>query len=138
MDVAANKALIRRYYDDLWNQWNLDLVEEILAHDVAFRGSLGIAVHGRDGFRRYVALVRSAFPDFHNLVEDLVAEADRVVARMTYRGTHRGPLFGIAPTGRAVSYMGIALFRIAGSRIVEGWVIGDTPGLLRQLGREPW
>jgi len=136
--LIRNKQLIRRYYGELWNQWDLDLVDEILANDVTFRGSLGIAVQGRDGFREYVSLVRSAFPDFHNTVEDLVAEEDRVAARLTYRGTHQGPLFGIAPTGRAVSYAGIALFRIAGSRIAAGWVIGDTPGLVRQLGKEPW
>jgi steroid delta-isomerase-like uncharacterized protein len=134
MSGDAGKALVRRYYDELWNRWDLGLVDELLAPDVGFRGSLGIEVRGRDGFRRYVALVRDAFPDFHNAVEELVAESDRVVARLTYRGTHRGPLFGLAPTGRRISYAGVALFRIAGGRIAEGWVLGDALGLLRQLG----
>jgi steroid delta-isomerase-like uncharacterized protein len=134
MSTEAGKALVRRYYDELWNRWGLALVDELLAPDVRFRGSLGVEVQGREGFRRYVALVRDAFPDFHNTVEDLVAESDRVVARLTYRGTHQGPLFGVAPTGRRISYAGVALFRIAGPRITEGWVLGDALGLLRQLG----
>jgi steroid delta-isomerase-like uncharacterized protein len=134
MSADAAKALVHRYYDELWNRWELGLVDELLAPDVGFRGSLGIEVRGRAGFRDYVALVRGAFPDFHNAVEELVSEGDRVVARLTYRGTHRGPLFGLTPTGRRIHYAGVALFRIAEGRIADGWVLGDTLGLLRQLG----
>lgn len=130
----AHKTLIRRYYEELWNRWRLELAEALLAPDVRFRGSLAVEVEGVEGFKRYVRLVQTAFPDFHNTVEELVAEADRVVARLTYRGTHRGPLFGIAPTGRAVSYAGMALFRIAGGRIASGFVVGDTGRLLREIG----
>jgi steroid delta-isomerase-like uncharacterized protein len=132
--LEANKALIHRYYGELWNRWRLELADELLAADVRFRGSLAVEVQGVEGFRGYVGLVRSAFPDFHNTVEELVAEADRVVARLTYRGTHRGPLFGVAPSGRAVSYAGMALFRIAGGRIASGFVVGDTGRLLREIG----
>lgn len=134
MSTKANKALVRRYYEDLWNRWDLAVADEIIAPDIAFRGSLGIAVEGREGFKRYVATVRAAFPDFHNRMDDLIAEGDKVVARLTYTGTHQGELFGIAPTGRRVTYAGIAVFRIAAGKITEGWVLGDTLGLLRQLG----
>jgi steroid delta-isomerase-like uncharacterized protein len=134
--VAADdhRALVRRYYEELWNRWDLALVDVLLADDLAFRGSLGVQVQGRAGFRRYVELVRSAFPDFHNTVEELLVDGDRVAARLTYRGTHRGPLFGLAPSGRAVRYAGLALFQIRDGRIADGWVLGDTLGLLRQLG----
>ena len=70
---------------------------------MAFRGSLGQSVQGRDGFKEYMRAVRRAFPDFHNHVEELVAEGDRVVARLTDTGTHTGTLFDIAPTGTRVS-----------------------------------
>ena len=103
---------------------------------MAFRGSLGQSVEGRDGFKEYVRAVRRAFPDFHNRVEELVAEGDRVMARLTYSGTHVGELFGIAPTGRQVSYAGVGLVRVALGRIAEGWVLGDLHGLLRQLKGE--
>ena len=87
-------------YEELWNQLRLELVDEILAPDVTFRGSLRISTQGIDGFKQYVNTVRAAFPDFQNSVEELIAEADKVVARLTYSGTHRGELFGIPPTKR--------------------------------------
>jgi predicted ester cyclase len=77
--------------------------------------------------------VRQPFPDFHNHIEDLIAEGDQVVARLTYTGTHQGVLFGMDPTGRQVSYAGVAISRIAEGRIVRGWVLGDVNGLVRQL-----
>lgn len=133
MSAEANKAMIRKYYEDLWNKWNLSLSDELIDAGISFRGSLGVTVQGLEGFKQYVTLVRGAFPDFHNTIEDLIAEGDKVVARLTYHGTHRGELFGIAPTGKRVTYAGIAIFRIADGRIVEGWVIGDTYGLMKQL-----
>jgi|SRR3989304_6578609 len=134
MSLEENKAIVGRYYEDLWNQWNLSLADEIIATDIVFRGSLSVTVQGRDGFKEYVTIVRTAFPNFHNTVEDLIAEGDKVVARLTYRGTHKGTLFGIAPTGKQVIYVGIAIFRIADGMIVDGWVLGDTLSLMRQLG----
>lgn len=131
---AAHRALVHRYYDELWNRWRLELAGELLAPDVRFRGSLAVEVEGVEGFKGYVGLVRSAFPDFHNTVEELVVEDDRVVARLTYRGTHQGPLFDVPPTGRAVSYAGMALFRVTGGRIASGFVVGDTGRLLREIG----
>ncbi len=137
MSTRANTAIVRRYYEDLWNQWNLDLADELIAPDVTFRGSLGVTVRGRDGFERYLTMVRTAFPNFHNTVEDLVAEGDKVAARLTYRGTHEQELFGIASTHRQVTYSGIAIFRITNGMIVDGWVLGDTLRLMQQLGVIP-
>ncbi len=137
MSREAHKAIIRRYYEDLWNRWDLVIADELIAADIAFRGSLGVTVRGLEGFKRYVAMVRAAFPDFHNAVEDLIAEGDKVGARLTYRGTHAGELFGVFPTGRQVMYSGIAIFRIAGGKIVDGWVHGDTLSLMQQLGAIP-
>ena len=128
-----NKAIIRRYYEDLWNPWNLEAANALIAPEMEFRGSLGITVRGIEGFQGYMSTVRSAFPDFHNRVEDLVAEGDKVVARLTYTGTHQGEMFGLAPTGRSITYPGIAVFRISGDKIVEGWVMGDRLGLFQQL-----
>jgi steroid delta-isomerase-like uncharacterized protein len=135
--LEGHKALVRRFYDAMWNRWDFDLADELTAESLVFRGSLGIDVHGRDGFKQYMWTVRRAFPDFHNDVEALIAEGDRVVARLTYTGTHQGDLLGIAATGRRVKYAGVAIFRIAGGAIAEGWVLGDLHDLLRQLGGEP-
>ena len=132
-----NKAIVRRYYEDMWNRWDLAVADEIIAADVTFRGSLAVTVRRREGFKEYVNLVRSAFPDFHNAVETLIAEDDKVVARLTYRGTHEGEMFGIAPTGKRVTYAGCAIFTLAGGQVVDGWVLGDTLGMMRQLGAVP-
>src|SRR5262245_20103039 len=129
-----NKAIIRRFYEHLWNEWSFDTIPELISPDCRFRGSLGVTVRGRLGFRRYMERVRRAMPDFHNRVEELVAERDRVAARLTYTGTHRGNLLGVAPTGRRVRYAGMARFVLRRGRIVDGWVLGDLHGLLKRLG----
>jgi steroid delta-isomerase-like uncharacterized protein len=133
MSTEENKSLVRRYYEEMWNRWDLSLADDLLAEGLTFRGSLGVAVRGRDGFGDYVRTVHRAFPDFHNRIEELVAEGDKVVARLTYTGTHHGELFGIRPTGKRVTYAGVAVFRIEAGRITEGWVLGDVHGLMRQL-----
>jgi len=137
MTTEKHKALVRRYYDDLWNRWDLALADEIVAEDISFRGSLGVTLRGREGFKRYVETVRSAFPDFENRIEELIAEGDQVVARLTYRGTHRGELFGSAPTGKRVEYTGVGIFRLREGQIVEAWILGDTLALMRQVGAMP-
>ena len=133
MQLESYKDLVRRYYEALWNCWDFALADELIAESIVFRGSLGISVQGREGFKEYMRGVRRAFPDFHNRIEELIAENERVAARLTYTGTHQGELFDIAATGRRVSYAGVAIFRIAEGCIVEGWVLGDIHGLVRQL-----
>jgi len=128
-----NKEIIRRYYNELWNKWNIALANELIVCEISFRGSLAVKVQGLEGFKAYVNMVRTAFPDFHNTIEDLIAEGDKVVARLTYDGTHRGEIFGVAPTGRKIEYSGVAIFRLVDKRIVDGWVLGDTPTLMRQI-----
>src|SRR5713226_6225768 len=125
MSEDENSVIVGRYYDELWNKWNLDLGEELLAPEIRFRGSLAVEVKGIEGFKEYMKTVRRAFPDFFNTIEEILTDGDRVVARLTYRGTHLGELFGIAPTGIRVTYAGVALFRIQGGKISDGWVLGD-------------
>lgn len=134
MSTQENKDIVRRYYHDLWNTWDLSLADELIATNMVFRGSLGVNTEGREGFKQFLQLVRKAFPDFSNQIDDLIGEGDKVVARLTYRATHQDEVFGIAATGRQITYSGVAIFRIADRKIVEGWVLGDTAGLMRQLG----
>jgi steroid delta-isomerase-like uncharacterized protein len=126
-------SVVRVFYDEVWNRWNDALVDEVLAADLVFRGSLGDEVRGRDGFRGYRDKVRAAFPDFTNEVVSLVLDGDRAAARLRYTGTHRGPLLGVPATYRRVGYDGAAFFRLTGGRIAEAWVLGDVHGLLGQL-----
>lgn len=134
MSSDQNKTLIHRYYDAMWNLWDFTMADELLTQNFLFRGSLGMKTKGREAFRGYMRQVQDAFPDFHNTVEEIVAEDDRVVARLMYRGTHRGAIFGIAPTGKTITYAGAAFFTVAEGVVAEGWVLGDLLSLLRQLG----
>lgn len=131
----AGELLVRRFYDELWNEWRLAVADEILAQDIDFRGSLGSFEHGRDAFKRYVERVRLAFPDWHNQVDELFAAGDRVVARLTWSGTHRGALGDVAATGNRVSYVGVGLFTVVDDLIQRAWIVGDTQELWRALGR---
>jgi steroid delta-isomerase-like uncharacterized protein len=138
MTAEANRTVVRRFYEELWNEWRLDLVEEILSPTVHFRGSLGTTCTGREELRHYVETVRTAFPDWHNRIDEMLAVDDRVVTRMTWTGTHRGPLLGnVDATGARVGYVGAAFFRLADGLIEEAWVVGDTQALWRALGRSP-
>jgi len=133
MSAAANRRLVETFFNVMWNTWSESTMREILTEDVDFRGSIGLQVNGHDGFLGYMQTIRDAFPDFHNHIEDIIATADRAVARLTYSGTHRGVLLGRPPTGRRIEYAGVAMFTMAGGRISRVWVLGDLWGLMQQL-----
>jgi steroid delta-isomerase-like uncharacterized protein len=133
----SNAALVRRFYEELWNGWDLAVADEILAADLLFRGTLGHELRGRDAFKGYAEEVRDAFPDWHNQIDDLIEAGDRVITRMTWSGTHEGELRGIAPTGRRVSYPGAGFFTVEDGLITVAWIVGDTHGLWSALGAPP-
>jgi steroid delta-isomerase-like uncharacterized protein len=133
--VPDYKPLIRRYYSDLWNAWSTAALAELISPDIVFRGSIGTAVKGIEEFKQYVNRIRAAFPDFHNQIEELVSEGDKVVARLTYTGTHRGALFSFPASGRKVTYQGMAIFQFREGKIVSGFVLGDTESLKRQIAQ---
>ncbi|HXS34012.1 MAG TPA: ester cyclase [Solirubrobacterales bacterium] len=129
-----NKALVQRFYNELWNRWQLDLADEIVSEDLRFRGSLGTECEGRDEFKLYAGTVRVAFPDWDNRIDEILALGDRVVTRMMWSGTHRGALGDIKPTDQRIEYAGAAFFRLNGGLIEQAWVVGDTQKLWRSLG----
>jgi steroid delta-isomerase-like uncharacterized protein len=129
------KSLIRRYYSELWNAWSATALEELISPTIVFRGSIGTTVNGIEEFKQYVNKIRTAFPDFHNHVEEIISEGDKVAARLTYTGTHRGELFGFSGTGKKISYQGMAIFQFREGKIVSGYVLGDTESLKRQIAQ---
>ncbi len=126
--------LIERFYSQVWNRWDEQAARDVLDVSLSFRGSLGRRTAGVEEFLGYVADVRSAFPDFHNHVRDVLVDGDQAVARLTYTGTHRGTVLGLAPTDNRVEYEGIAWFKVRDQRILEGFVLGDIDTLRAQLG----
>lgn len=137
MSAEENKAVVRRLVEDVVNRGDLAVVDEIFATDFVNRSLATGITPDREGIKQYITILRSAFPDYHNIIEDLIAEGDRVVARVICRGTHRADFMGIAPTGRSVAFSAISIFRFAGGRVVERWNNTDDLGLLQQLGVVP-
>jgi steroid delta-isomerase-like uncharacterized protein len=128
--------LVGRFYVDLWNRWDDAAVEQVLAADFGFRGSLGTETQGRDGWRGYRDTIRSGAPDFHNEVVELVCSGDRAAARLYYTGHHTGLLAGIPATGRRFGYAGAAFFTSRAGKLTSAWVLGDLLDLRRQLAAE--
>jgi steroid delta-isomerase-like uncharacterized protein len=133
-DVAANKALVRRLYDEVVGRGDLALLNELASPDVVDRTPLFAMTPGIQGFRRHLASFRRAFGEPRVVVDELVAEGDRVVAVWSASGTHAGPFFSVPATGLPVTTTSVSVLRIAHGRIVEYAVHGDVYGVLQQLG----
>ncbi len=136
MSTEDNKALIRRAYEEAFNQRNLAVLDEVNAPDLVFHNA-STTMQGLEAFKQFLSLYLTAFPDARFTVEDMIAEGDRVVARHTFRGTQQGDLMGIAPTGKQVMTTGVTITRFANRKGVELWGNNDDLGLLQQLGVIP-
>lgn len=139
MSTEANKALVRRFYDEMLTRHRLDAAAELFTEDYVDHdpGNIAGEPAGAPGARQEVAVFTTAFPDFSVTVEDLLAEGDRVCARVIARGTHRGDLMGIPPTGKPVTITGTQVWRIKDGKLAEGWLEIDRLGMLQQLGVVP-
>jgi len=137
MSTEENKALARRFLEDVFNRGNLDLIDELIPSDTVDHNPLPGQPPGSAGVKWVVRLFREAFPDLHFALEDQVAEGDTVASRWTFSGTQQGPLFGIPATGKRVSVSGIDVVRIAAGKMTEHWVAMDQLGMLQQLGAVP-
>ena len=127
------KDLVRRMYEEAWNENRLEVIDEICAPDYVGIGPYGNE-HGPEAVKRGVANRRVAFPDIHVTIEDMVAEGDKVVARLTFRGTHKGEFQGVSATNKEVTWSGIWIYRVAGNKLVERWHNYDMLGLMQQIG----
>lgn len=130
---ADNRELIARLHARLLDARDLTAVDDYFAPDFVSHNQPPGLAPGRDGVREFFALVRDGLPDVDVAVDELVAEGDRVAVATTISGTHRGELFGHAPTGRRVAVTGIDVVRIRDGRIVEHRGLTDMVGLMRQL-----
>jgi steroid delta-isomerase-like uncharacterized protein len=133
---AENKALIERWFDEVWNKGRSDAIDEMMAPDAAAHG-LGPDVMGPAAFKSFHAAFRSAFPDVRVQVDEMIAEGDRVAYRLTARGTHQGDGLGLPATHRPCRFVVMGSARIADGRIVEGWNLIDELGMRTQLGLLP-
>jgi steroid delta-isomerase-like uncharacterized protein len=137
MSPEDNKAIIRTYVETIWNQQQLDRADELVAPDFLDHAALPGQAPGLAGAKQKWAMYLTGIPDLHVTIEDLVAEDDKVAARRSYEGTHRGQLLGIPATGKPVQIGGISIFRIAEGKITEHWEQIDGLALIQQLGVIP-
>jgi steroid delta-isomerase-like uncharacterized protein len=131
--MPGPRELVHRFYDQMWNRFDVTALDGLVVDDVRFRGSLGGDLVGREALAGYVHQVRAAFPDFHNEVVELVVDDGQAAARLRYRGTHEDQVLGVPATGRRVTYDGAAFFTFADDRIASVWVLGDRWALWQEL-----
>ena len=138
MSTEQNKAISRRIIEEIWNKGDLAVVEELIAANYVFHDFVGQEIKGPEGFKQYVTMIRTVYPDFHITIEDMLAEGDKVAFRFTWRGTHKGKGgLVIAPTGKQVTVTGMAIAHIVGDKEEEVWESGDSLGMLQQMGVVP-
>jgi steroid delta-isomerase-like uncharacterized protein len=136
MSTEDNKAATRRFFEEVWSQGNLTVVDELCAPNFIYHTPLG-PIHGLEGFKQFANMYRTAFPDVRVQIEDQIAEEDRVATRWVASGTHEGELMGIAPTGNRVTVAGMTIDRIANGQVVETWDNYDALGMMQQIGAIP-
>jgi steroid delta-isomerase-like uncharacterized protein len=122
MSIQENKALVRHYNEEIWNEHKLEKVAEYVDSDLF------------DEAIEHVSQFLTAFPDSHVTIEDMIGEGDKVVARLVATATNTGPFAGQPATGKKVEIRSIRIYRIADNKIVETWAMQDRLGLMEQLG----
>ena len=137
MSVEENKADTRRAVEEFWNKGNMELLNEFWATNYIHHDPSSTKISDLEGFKQWVNTTRTGFPDLNVTIEDIIAEGDKVVTRWTFRGTHKGELGGILPTGKQVTVTGITIDRIADGKTLESWWSSDNLGFWQQLGVIP-
>jgi steroid delta-isomerase-like uncharacterized protein len=137
MSLEENKAQARRAFDEFINKKNLAVAGEYIAPNYVGHFTNAPLVQGVAGFQQYLSAWNNAIPDSRVTIDDVVAEGDKVVMRVTYRGTHTGPLQNIPPTGKSITVSAINVFRMVNGLAVEQWAVIDDLGMLQQLGLIP-
>ncbi len=131
---GASKTVVRRLVEDLFNTGNLELADEVLTADYADHSPSHPDLPGLENVKRAVREWRAAFPDTLNVINDMVAEGDKVAVRWTTHATHRGEFMGIAATGNRIAVTSFGIFRLAGGKIVESWDTFNVVEMMQQLG----
>jgi steroid delta-isomerase-like uncharacterized protein len=136
--LASPDAVVRTWFEEVWNQGREETIDRLLARDGVAHGLPGGDVmRGPEAFKPFFRNFRGAVPDIHIEVVQTVTEGDRVAVHCRVKGTHRGPLLGIPATGKPADFSGIVILRIRDGQIVEAWNHFDFLGFYQQLGLLP-
>lgn len=134
MTVAENKKVLAAFVEDVINQGRLERADDLVALDFVELDPLPGQQQGREGLKDVIGGMRAAFPDIHWVMDEMVAEGDKVVSRFTWTGTHRATFLGIPSTGRKVTVKGVVIDRLADGKMADSRILMDTLGMMQQLG----
>ena len=134
MSTESNKALVRRFIDEVQSGHDVDAIHRFMSSDfVNYAESPGLP-NDLNSVKHFLEKFFAAFPDVNVTIHSQVAEGDKVVTHKTFHGTHQGDFMGIAPTGNKIAFEAIEILTVAGDMITEHWAVGDNLGLMKQLG----
>ncbi len=140
MSTAANKAIIRRFYEEVFNQRNIEAIDELVHPKFFNHDPTPAASRDPESMKQFIKILTTAFPDHHHAIEDLIAEENKVVMRCTLTATHQGQFPGfleMPPTGKSICQRQIHILRIQDSQVAEHWVVRDDLAMMQQLGLIP-
>lgn len=133
--MESQKETVRKFYDAIWNKADKTVIPDLLTDDFLFKGSLGLMQRGHAGFANFMDQIRAAIGEYRCEIIEMVAEEDKVFARILYSGIHRGDLFGYAATHGRIKWDGVAIFHFREGKIAELWVLWDVNDVMKQLAR---
>ena len=134
MTPAENKTVVNRFVEEVINQGRLEQADELVVADFVELDPLPGQQPGREGLKEIIAQMRAGFPDIHWVLDEQVAEGEKVVSRFTWSGTHRGTFLGIPATGRSISVKGVVIDRIVEGKMVDSRILMDGLSMMQQLG----
>jgi C-1 hydroxylase len=129
MSLEENKAIVRRFIE-VYNRRNLDLIDDFVAPDYVDHTNKV----DREGLKQLFNMGLTAFPDWHETIEDIIAEGDKVWVRLAYTGTHKGEFIGIPPTGKKITSKAVDIYRIVNGKLAEYWNVTDNVNIFKQIG----
>ena len=135
--IVFNKSLCRTFFEELHNKQNPGIIDQLVDPNVLSHDPFPNQAEGSRGFRETMQLFRSAFPDMTAKINDMIAENDKVMTKITVHGTHLGEFMGIAASHNKIEYEEIIILRIANGKIVEHWAVADALSLMQQIGAIP-
>jgi steroid delta-isomerase-like uncharacterized protein len=134
MSTHDNKSVIRTFIEDVINQGRLERADDIVIGDFVELDPLPGQAQGREGLKEVIRQMRSAFPDICWMVDEMLAEGDKVFTRFTWSGTHEGAFLGVPATGRRITVKGMVIDRLVAGKMADSRILMDTLGMMQQLG----
>jgi steroid delta-isomerase-like uncharacterized protein len=134
MAAEQNKSVISSFVEEVINQGRLERADDLVSVHFVEVDPLPGQQQGREGLKEVIGAFRTAFPDIHWVIEEMVGEGEKVFSRFTWHGTHRGQFFGIPATGKEITVKGMVVDRVVAGKMVESQILMDGLSMMRQFG----